>query len=105
MEAGLGPASTNRSAGIVRTSPVRRRIALVLIALCGVMAALLAVPAPASAHPLGNFTINRYAGIEVAGSDIYVRYALDVAEIPTYQLGSEIRKPGLSCRPRTAISS
>ena len=57
------------------------------------MAALLAVPGLASAHPLGNFTINRYAGIEVAGSDIYVRYALDVAEIPTYQLGSEIRKP------------
>ena len=57
------------------------------------MAVLLAVPALASAHPLGNFTINRYAGIEVAGSDIYVRYALDVAEIPTYQLGSELRSP------------
>ena len=88
-------------AGTLRTSPVRRRIASVLLALCGVMAALLAAPGLASAHPLGNFTINRYAGIEVAGSDIYVRYALDVAEIPTYQLGSEIRKPGLSCRPRT----
>ena len=57
------------------------------------MAVLLAMPALASAHPLGNFTINRYAGIEVAGSDIYVRYALDVAEIPTYQLGSELRRP------------
>jgi nickel/cobalt exporter len=73
---------------------VRRRIAFVLTALCGALAALLAVPALAGAHPLGNFTINRYAGVEVAGSDIYVRYALDVAEIPTYQRGSEIRRPG-----------
>lgn len=54
----------------------------------------LAAPALANAHPLGNFTVNRYAGLDVAGRDIYVRYALDVAEIPTYQLGSEIRRPG-----------
>ena len=65
-----------------------RRLAAVLVVVAG-----LALPALASAHPLGNFTINRYAGIEVAGSDIYVRYALDVAEIPTYQLGSELRSP------------
>ena len=52
----------------------------------------------AGAHPLGNFTINRYAGIEVAGRDVYVRYALDVAEIPTYQLGAELRKPGYPAR-------
>ena len=51
------------------------------------------MPGQASAHPLGNFTINRYAGIEIAGSDVYVRYALDLAEIPTYQLGSEVRRP------------
>ena len=70
---------------------MRRRIALLLLALCGALAALLVTPVTASAHPLGNFTINRYAGIEVAGSDIYVRYALDVAEIPTYQLGSKLR--------------
>ena len=73
---------------------MRRRIALALLALCGALAALLAAPPTASAHPLGNFTVNRYAGIEVAGSDVYVRYALDLAEIPTYQLGSQIRRPG-----------
>ena len=72
---------------------MRRRIAFLLSALCGALAAFLVVPALAGAHPLGNFTINRYAGIEIAGSDIYVRYALDVAEIPTYRLGSEIRSP------------
>ena len=37
-----------------------------------VVVAALAVPVLASAHPLGNFTINRYAGVEVAGSDLYV---------------------------------
>jgi len=53
---------------------------------------------PASAHPLGNFTVNRYAGIELAGSRIYVHYALDVAEIPTFQLGAAIRAPGYPTR-------
>jgi nickel/cobalt exporter len=66
-----------------------KRLVAALVAL-----AALAVPALASAHPLGNFTVNKYAGIDVAGKDVYVRYALDVAEIPTYQLGSEIRRPG-----------
>jgi nickel/cobalt transporter (NicO) family protein len=48
-------------------------------------AAALIAPAAASAHPLGNFTINRFARVEVAGHRLYVRYVLDLAEIPTYQ--------------------
>jgi nickel/cobalt transporter (NicO) family protein len=63
-------------------------------AIVAVVLGLLAVPAVASAHPLGNFTVNRYAGIELAGDSVYIRYALDVAEIPTYQIGAEIRRPG-----------
>ena len=63
------------------------------VAVAAVLAVFVA-PATASAHPLGNFTINRYAGIELAGDRVFVQYALDVAEIPTYQMGSEIRKPG-----------
>ena len=77
---------------------MRRRIAFALATLCGALAASLATSPPASAHPLGNFTVNRYAGIEVAGSDVYVHYALDVAEIPTYQLGREVREPGYADR-------
>jgi ABC-type nickel/cobalt efflux system permease component RcnA len=73
---------------------VSRRIAFGLSALCGALAVLLALPALASAHPLGNFTVNRYAGIDIAGSDVYVRYALDLAEIPTYQFGADVRRPG-----------
>jgi ABC-type nickel/cobalt efflux system permease component RcnA len=70
-----------------------KRLVLLICAL-----AALAMPALASAHPLGNFTINRYAGVDVAGSTIYVRYALDLAEIPTFQLRDEVRKPGFAAR-------
>jgi nickel/cobalt exporter len=40
---------------------------------------------PASAHPLGNFTVNRFARVEAVGDRVYVRYVLDLAEIPTFQ--------------------
>jgi ABC-type nickel/cobalt efflux system permease component RcnA len=49
------------------------------------VAAALVIPAVASAHPLGNFTVNRFARVEVSGHRLYVRYVLDLAEIPTYQ--------------------
>jgi nickel/cobalt transporter (NicO) family protein len=55
-----------------------------------VFAAVLAAvtfPAAASAHPLGNFTVNRFSRVEVAGPRVYVRYVLDLAEIPTFQAG------------------
>ena len=68
-----------------------RRLA-VLLAL---LAALLA-PAAASAHPLGNFTINRYSRIEPSGNRIYVLYVLDLAEIPTFQARDEVRAEGTS---------
>jgi len=40
---------------------------------------------PASAHPLGNFTVNRYSGLDLAPGRVTVAYVLDMAEIPTYQ--------------------
>jgi nickel/cobalt transporter (NicO) family protein len=52
-----------------------------LVVLCY----LLIPAAVASAHPLGNFTINRFARVEVAGDRLYVRYVVDMAEIPTLQ--------------------
>jgi ABC-type nickel/cobalt efflux system permease component RcnA len=69
-----------------------------LVAAAVAAVAVLLAPAAADAHPLGNFTVNHYAGIEVAGSEIYVRYALDLAEIPTYQLEAEVREPGYANR-------
>ena len=49
--------------------------------------AALAVPAIASAHPLGNFTINHSSSLVVSGNRVYVHYVLDMAEIPTLQNG------------------
>jgi nickel/cobalt exporter len=57
-----------------------KRPVLVLVA-----AAALVGPLAASAHPLGNFTINRYSELDVSGNRLYVLYVLDLAEIPTFQ--------------------
>jgi nickel/cobalt transporter (NicO) family protein len=61
-----------------------RRLLLALLA-----ASVLALPVAAAAHPLGNFTINRFSRIEVADQRLYVRYVLDLAEIPTFQARGE----------------
>jgi ABC-type nickel/cobalt efflux system permease component RcnA len=58
------------------------------IVLAGLVAlAALVLPAVASAHPLGNFTINRFSRLETSGPRLYVLYVLDMAEIPTFQAG------------------
>jgi nickel/cobalt transporter (NicO) family protein len=62
-----------------------RRLALLL----GLVA--LTLPGAAAAHPLGNFTVNRFSGIELAGNRVYVHYVLDLAEIPTFQEGDRVR--------------
>jgi nickel/cobalt exporter len=59
-----------------------KRLSLLLVAL-----AALAAPAAATAHPLGNFTINHFSRLEVSGHRLYVLYVLDMAEIPTFQAG------------------
>jgi nickel/cobalt exporter len=63
---------------------------LLLITFVG---ALLA-PGVAAAHPLGNFTVNRFSAVQLSGRDVYVHYVLDLAEIPTYQEGELVRRPG-----------
>ena len=65
------------------------------LALLVCLAALVA-PAAASAHPLGNFTVNRHTTIELSCGRIYVHYALDLAEIPTFQLGKRVRANGFA---------
>ncbi len=56
----------------------RHILRLVLLAL------LLA--AVAAAHPMGNFSVNHYARIEVAADGVSVDYVLDLAEIPSFEL-------------------
>jgi nickel/cobalt transporter (NicO) family protein len=60
-----------------------------------ILATLLA-PAAAAAHPLGNFTVNRFSAIEASGERLYVEQVLDLAEIPTFQEGDRVRSPGFA---------
>jgi ABC-type nickel/cobalt efflux system permease component RcnA len=55
--------------------------------LLRLFAALLALAAiqVCYAHPMGNFSINHYAGIHVEKNSVDVLYIIDQAEIPTYQ--------------------
>jgi nickel/cobalt transporter (NicO) family protein len=62
-----------------------RRHARWLAATTTAVAVFVAVPLIASAHPLGNFTVNHYSGIEVAGQQVRIHYVLDLAEIPAFQ--------------------
>ena len=64
-----------------------------LIAILAALAALAFV-ASAAAHPLGNFTINRYSRIEPSGDRLYVLYVLDMAEIPTFQAKPDVDSKG-----------
>ena len=70
---------------------LRHRVAAVLTA-AGVLAL---VPAgPASAHPLGNFTVNRYDGLVASPGELRVRHVEDLAEIPATQAGPDIERLG-----------
>jgi len=54
---------------------------------------LLGLCHSASAHPMGNFSVNHYSGLVVEGGRIHIRYIIDLAEIPTYQ---ELQRAGIS---------
>jgi nickel/cobalt exporter len=47
--------------------------------------ALALLPTAASAHPLGNFSVNHLSRVSVSSDRVDVRYLLDEAEIPTFQ--------------------
>jgi ABC-type nickel/cobalt efflux system permease component RcnA len=68
----------------------RRALAVLLAA-----AALVLGPGAvaAFAHPLGNFTVNRFNGVVIAPAEVRVDHVLDLAEIPTAQLGDRIDAP------------
>jgi nickel/cobalt transporter (NicO) family protein len=54
------------------------------LALITVFFGLLSA-APASAHPLGNFSVNHLSTVSISSDRVDVRYVLDQAEIPTVQ--------------------
>ncbi|MGH3909263.1 MAG: hypothetical protein ACRDRM_00365, partial [Pseudonocardiaceae bacterium] len=66
-----------------------------LAVLAGVIVALVLTGAgSASAHPLGNFTVNHYAGLTVHPDRVDVLAVLDSAEIPTLQQRPDVDTDG-----------
>jgi len=60
---------------------VRRRI----VAASILTVLFLWIPSVALGHPLGNFTINTAASLVLRADQVVVDYAVDMAEIPTFQ--------------------
>ena len=60
-----------------------RRIALIL-------SAIFVFSFAATAHPLGNFSVNQFSRIDAGPSGIKVHQIVDLAEIPTFQESSKI---------------
>jgi len=52
----------------------------------GLLLALGCGTGGATAHPLGNFTINTYSRLDFATGAVQITYIVDYAEIPTFQL-------------------
>jgi nickel/cobalt transporter (NicO) family protein len=70
------------------------KLSLPLLAVAAALAFVAARPERADAHPLGNFTINRFARVEPGARDVRIVYALDMAEIPTFQEMDAIDRDG-----------
>ncbi len=60
---------------------IRRLVAAVVAAA----ALALAWAGTASAHPLGNFTVNTYLRVDASGGQLYLRQVVDMAEIPSFR--------------------
>jgi nickel/cobalt exporter len=63
---------------------VQPAIAIALIAFFTGLAVIASSPTETSAHPLGNFTINHFTSLDFSGRTVRLHYAVDIAEIPTY---------------------
>lgn len=74
-------------------NPRTRRATATPLALLA-LAAALGAPGAASAHPLGNFTVNQFARLLVASDRVAVRYVVDMAEIPTIQEAAAVDADG-----------
>ncbi|WP_333768989.1 nickel/cobalt transporter [Streptomyces sp. IBSBF 2435] len=62
-----------------------RRLHRAALLLAAVPALLWAASVPAAAHPLGNFTVNRYDGLTLRPDRVDDLAVVDTAEIPTLQ--------------------
>ncbi len=60
----------------------------------GIALIVVVTARPADAHPLGNFTINHYDGLQLRPDRILNTAVVDAAEIPTAQLASTVDSDG-----------
>src|ERR1035438_7364348 len=70
---------------------------------------VFALAAPAGAHPMGNFSVNHYARIEVGSHAVRIEYVLDLAEIPTFELlqkwNMDPASPREALEPKAALEA
>jgi len=64
---------------------VRSKARWLLVAFLGMLAAVLLPATPASAHPLGNFTVNQLDALDLYPDRVAVTAIVDLAELPTLQ--------------------
>jgi len=64
-----------------KPTPARRAAGLT----CSAIFLVIVMAGAASAHPLGQFTINHFSRLAVGTNRVSVRYVVDMAEIPTFQ--------------------
>lgn len=76
--------------------PRRRLFASAGAVLTAACALTLFPSGSASAHPLGNFTVNRYDGLVVAPGALRVDHVEDLAEIPATQAKPDIEQLGIT---------
>jgi ABC-type nickel/cobalt efflux system permease component RcnA len=72
----------------------RRLVASGAAVLTAAAALTLLPAATASAHPLGNFTVNRYDGLVAAPGTLRVDHVEDLAEIPATQAKPDLKRLG-----------
>jgi nickel/cobalt exporter len=87
---------------------VRRRLTSVALLAAVLGAGILGTATPASAHPLGNATVNHYDGLQLFTDHLTDNAVEDVAEIPTYQRKTNIDTDGngsLSAGERSAYAT
>ncbi|MGW7381629.1 urease accessory protein UreH domain-containing protein [Streptomyces sp. NPDC054794] len=86
---------------------LRRPLAAAAAVLTAACALALVPAASASAHPLGNFTVNRYDGLVAAPGQLRVDHVEDLAEIPATQAKPDIKRLGMTewARQRCATAA
>lgn len=83
-----------------------KRVLLRCAAMLGAAATMLVLGAPAaSAHPLGNLSVNRYTGIVITPDRVVIDHVIDLAEIPTAQLGERVQDLPILARDECASAA